>query len=105
MVKKLKLKDEEMRGILNNLDFKNGVIVLLDNEQVLKLQIQEVYIDHTQYIKRFAKLVKKGTYVRKYSTMFPKSNDCKTDDKVLNLKIMFKLAQLKNVEEIDFEII
>ena len=44
MVKELKLKDEEMRGILNNLDFKNGVIVLLDNEQVLKLQIQGLYL-------------------------------------------------------------
>lgn len=101
----MKLKDERTKQLLNLLDFDNGVVVILDNEQVLKLQIQKVYINNTQYIKRFAKLVKKGSFTKKYSTVFPKSNDLNTDDNFQNLQLMFKLAQLKDIDNLDFEIL
>ena len=100
----MRLNDDETRDILKSLDFNKGIIVVLDNEQVMRLQIQNVYMNNTEYVKRFVKLLKKGKYVRHYSTMFPKDNDLKNADDVSNLKMMFRLAQLRDIEELDFEI-
>lgn len=101
----MKLEDLNIGKYLDTLDFNDGVIFVLDHEQVLKIQIQKVYMNNTEYIKRFAKLLKKNKFIRKYSTIFPKENDFEIDDKMLNLRIMFQLAQLKDIENIDFEIL
>lgn len=101
----MKITDKKLEEILEQLNFQTGVTMRLNHDQILEFSIKPIYFQDTECIQRFAKLIKDEKCIRKCSTVFPYGNDMIASDKKDDLLVMLRLVQLKNIHELDVEVI